>query len=225
MSCAPVPHVLLVPKRKQKLPRRRQTARSLLTGTYYGKSDNTICVRVLTPSLPGKNHCRSSIKELLLDFDYDSGPDGGITVYTYDPNAPTLVHEIGGFFTFSRFYDNGIVEEDISHGSPYGGPYSTAGAADPNTFWPYQVWSYQADDASYTQIGFVTDWNKKEWADSIDGFSSFPDSADKDHDGIVYLLTNAKGKETAIDAADLKKWVDSYRKGAKEIPITYQRLK
>jgi hypothetical protein len=146
-------------------------------------------------------------------------------VYTYDPNAPTLVHEIGGFYTFSRFYDNGIVEEDISHGSPYGGPYSTAGAADPTTFWPYQVWSYQADDASYTRIGFVTDWNKKEWADSIDGFSSFPDSADKDHDGIVYLLTNAKGKETAIDAADLKKWVDSYRKGAKEIPITYQRLK
>ena len=84
---------------------------------------------------------------------------------------------------------------------------------------------YQADDASYTKIGSVTDWNKKEWADSIDGFSSFPDSADKDHDGIVYLLTNAKGKETAIDAADLKKWVDSYRKGAKEIPITYQRLK
>ena len=78
--------------------------------------------------------------------------------------------------------------------------------------------SYQADDASYTQIGFVTDWNKKEWADSIDGFSSFPDSADKDHDGIVYLLTNAKGKKNAIDAADLKKWVDSYRKGAKEIP-------
>ena len=89
------------------------------------------------------------------------------------------------------------MEEDISHGSPYGGPYSTAGAADPNTF----------------------------WADSIDGFSAFPDSADKDHDGIVYLLTNAKGKETAIDAADLKKWVDSYRKGAKEIPITYQKLK
>lgn len=88
-----------------------------------------------------------------------------------------------------------------------------------------RLWSYQADDASYTQIGFVTDWNKKEWADSIDGFSAFPDSADKDHDGIVYLLTNAKGKETAIDAADLKKWVDSYRKGAKEIPITYQRLK
>lgn len=168
---------------------------------------------------------QDGIKELLLDFDYDSGPDGGITVYTYDPNAPTLVHEIGGFYTFSRFYDNGIVEEDISHGSPYGGPYSTAGAADPTTFWPYQVWSYQADDASYTRIGFVTDWNKKEWADSIDGFSSFPDSADKDHDGIVYLLTNAKGKETAIDAADLKKWVDSYRKGAKEIPITYQRLK
>ena len=72
---------------------------------------------------------QDGIKELLLDFDYDSGPDGGITVYTYDPNAPTLVHEIGGFFTFSRFYDNGIVEEDISHGSPYGGPYSTAGAA------------------------------------------------------------------------------------------------
>ena len=104
------------------------------------------------------------------------------------------------------------MEEDISHGSPYGGPYSPARAADP-------------DDASYTQIGFVTDWNKKEWADSIDGFSSFPDSADKDHDGIVYLLTNAKGKKNAIDAADLKKWVDSYRKGAKEIPITYQRLK
>lgn len=56
---------------------------------------------------------QDGIKELLLDFDYDSGPDGGITVYTYDPNAPTLVHEIGGFFTFSRFYDNGIVEEDI----------------------------------------------------------------------------------------------------------------
>ena len=68
-------------------------------------------------------------------------------------------------------------------------------AAAPTTFWPYQVWSYQADNASYTKIGSVTDWNKKEWADSIDGFSSFPDSADKDHDGIVYLLTNAKGKK------------------------------
>ena len=74
-------------------------------------------------------------------------------------------------------------------------------------------------------LDFLPEKDKKEWADSIDGFSSFPDSADKDHDGIVYLLTNAKGKKTAIDAADLKKWVDSYRKGAKEIPITYQRLK
>ena len=36
------------------------------------------------------------------------------TFQSYDPNAPTLVHEIGGFYTFSRFYDNGIVEEDIS---------------------------------------------------------------------------------------------------------------
>lgn len=46
---------------------------------------------------------QDGIKELLLDFDYDSGPDGGITVYTYDPNAPTLVHEIGGFYTFPVF--------------------------------------------------------------------------------------------------------------------------
>ena len=53
---------------------------------------------------------------------------------------------------------------------------------------------------------------------SIDGFSSFPDSADKDHDGIVYLLTNAKGKKNAIDAADLKKWVDSYLKVQKKFP-------
>lgn len=96
LSCAPVPHVLLFPKRKQKLPRRRQTARSLLTGTYYGKSDKTIFFRVLAPSLPGKNHCRST-----------------------------------------------------------------------------------------TQLSM----------------------------------------SISIDAADLKKWVDSYRKGAKEIPITYQRLK
>lgn len=96
--------------------------------------------------------------------------DGGITVYTYDPNAPTLVHEIGGFYTFSRFYDNGIVEEDISHGSPYGGPYSTAGAADPTTFWPYQVWSYQADDASYTRIGFVTGGIKKNGQTALTDF-------------------------------------------------------
>ena len=133
--------------------------------------------------------------------------------------------KLEGSILFPVFTTMELWKRIFSHGSPYGGPYSPARAADPTTFWPYQVWSYQADDASYTKIGSVTDWNKKEWADSIDGFSSFPDSADKDHDGIVYLLTNAKGKETAIDAADLKKWVDSYRKGAKEIPITYQRLK
>ena len=60
------------------------------------------------------------------------------------------------------------------------------------------------------------------WEESLSIYYAI---VDVNQDGIVYLLTNAKGKETAIDAADLKKWVDSYRKGAKEIPITYQRLK
>lgn len=40
-----------------------------------------------------------------------------------------------------RFYDNGIVEEEVSHGSPYGGPYNDMDHTD--TFWPYQVWHYQ----------------------------------------------------------------------------------
>ena len=102
-----------------------------------------------------------------------------------------------------HFYNNGIVEEDLSHGSPYGGPYSNTNETDHSSFWPYQVWSYQSDDASYTKIGSVTDWNKKEWPDSIDGFSAFPDSIDKDQDGIVYILTNTKGKQTAIDTRTL----------------------
>lgn len=60
------------------------------------------------------------------------------------------------------------------------------------------------------------------WEESLSIYYAI---VDVNQDGIVYLLTNAKGKKTAIDTADLKKWVDSYHKGAKEIPITYQRLK
>lgn len=35
-----------------------------------------------------------------------------------------------------------------------------------DTFWSYQVWHYQMDETSYKRMGFVTDWNKKEWSDA-----------------------------------------------------------
>ena len=168
---------------------------------------------------------QDGIPELLVNLDYDSGPDGGILLYTNNGHSHASVHPVGSFSASCRFYDNGIVEDDLSHGSPYGGPYSDTDETDCTAFWPYQVWSYQAADASYTKIGTVTDWNKAEWSEAVSGYSAFPDEIDEDGDGIVYLLETPDGEKTAMDSAALKKWVQSYRDGAKEIPITYQPLR
>lgn len=166
---------------------------------------------------------QDGVMELFIKLDYSSGPDGGILLYRYDEENNMSVHQIGNFGGSCRFYDNGIVEEEVSHGSPYGGPYNDMDHTD--TFWPYQVWHYQMDEKSYKRMGFVTDWNKKEWSDSVGKYSAFPVDVDKDNDGIIYFLRYADGEENAIDYIDLEKWRNSYLKDAKEILINYQIIK
>lgn len=166
---------------------------------------------------------QDGVMEFLIKLNYGSGPDGGILLYKYDGDNNMSICQIGKFGEVCHFYDNGIIEEELSHGSPYGGPYNNVDDVD--TFWPYQVWNYQTDTTSYKRIGFVTDWNKNEWSDSVGNYSSFPTDIDKDKDGIVYLLTDKAGEEQVIDYIDLEKWKNSYRKESKEILINYQIIK
>lgn len=98
-------------------------------------------------------------------------------IYDYDEATDTVREEYSGF-PGGTFYENGLIEEGLSHNQ---------GMAPMGDFWPYMLHRYQAASDSY-QCTFMVDAWEKEFRDQDYDGNPYPEEVDAEKSGIVYYL-------------------------------------
>lgn len=112
-----------------------------------------------------------------------------------------------------RYYNNGIIEVDLSHNQGLAG-----------NFWPYSVYIYNGEMDEYQKFAAVDAWDKisTEIEVRAEG-EAFPSNIDTDGDGIVYYILPADWDGyydmTPLDGKDYESWRNDYLNGAEEIKI------
>lgn len=151
--------------------------------------------------------------ELLILYITTSTAGNVGIVYDFDSQSNKVREQLLEFPAL-RFYDNGIVEADMSHN------HGLAGEA----LWPYTMYQYDKQSDSYRVVASVDAWDKAFHDTDYDG-KPFPEEADTDGDGIVYYITPEGGsKAKPVDQAEYNKWKDSYTGGAKQLEIPFKSL-
>jgi hypothetical protein len=83
-------------------------------------------------------------------------------------------------------------------------------------FWPYTVCRYDAGTDTYVSESTVSAWDKSYQSEG------FPDSADTDGDGVVYMFDY--NEDNYVNQAEYDAWYQSYFEGAEEINIPWKRI-
>lgn len=153
--------------------------------------------------------------ELIYQND-DSTTAGMMTsIFSFDPYTKDLYLELAGFAAMT-FYDNGIIRVEAAHNH---------GLSGRDDFWPFTLYQYDSGGDGYLMIGSVDAWDKSLFPEDFQGVP-FPDDADQDGDGVVYLITYS-GQEvttTPLDGPDYEKWLNTYIEGAAELELPWQAM-
>lgn len=138
-------------------------------------------------------------------------------VYDYDEKTDAVWEEYLGFPDVT-FYDNGLIEEGLSHNH---------GMAPLGDFWPYMLHQYQADADKYQCIFWVDAWEKEFRAEDYDG-NPYPEEIDQENSGIVYFVTEGEdydsSKTRTISKIEYEKWREEQGLESAKIEILYQAL-
>lgn len=131
-----------------------------------------------------------------LVFCFTNAPMSGMVAYIwgYNPETGNLIEKFYGFPSLT-FYDNGLLMEEASHNHSM------------NTdFWPYLLHRYDEISNTYTMAYEVSGWQKEFYPEDYEG-NAFPDDADVDGNGIVYLVTDTlSGTSHIYDDNDFEAW-------------------
>lgn len=145
---------------------------------------------------------------------YTTTYSAGMTEQIYDFDSQSgAVREQFVEYLSNRYYDNGIVESDLSHNQGLAG-----------RFWPYTVYRYDRETDSYESIVSVDAWDKSLRDTDYDG-KPFPDEADKNGDLLIYYIIPA-GSDTAdpVDQEEYEQWRNSLLGGTEQLSIPYMPL-
>lgn len=145
---------------------------------------------------------------------YTTTYSAGMTEHIYDFDSQSgNVREQFSEYIANRYYDNGIVESDLSHNQGLAG-----------RFWPYTVYQYDRETDSYEAIASVDAWDKSLRDTDYNGVP-FPDEVDKDGDLLLYYIITA-GNNTAdpVDLEEYELWQNSILGGAELLDIPYMAL-
>ena len=160
---------------------------------------------------------KDGAEELLLCI--TAAPTAGMreVVYAYDEKTDAVREEYSGF-PGAVFYENGLIEEGLSHNQ---------GMAPLGDFWPYMLHRYQAESDSY-QCTFIVDaWEKAFRAQDYDG-NPYPDEIDEEESGTVYFLMEGGTYNTSstvpVCKSDYEIWQQEQGIGGSRIEIPYQAL-
>ena len=133
-------------------------------------------------------------------------------VFGYDGTGGNVREEFSEF-PLAKYYDNGIIEAGWSHNQGRAG----------DALWPYTFWRYDPQSDTYQASEMADAWDKSLVEDG------FPDSADKDGDGLVYYLIEYGNyvdyaSDTPVDKSGYDKWRESFLGGANELAVPYVTL-
>ena len=133
-------------------------------------------------------------------------------MYGVDDSGKAFV-EYSGFPAFT-FYENGIVEQGISHNQ------GLAGA-----FWPYSAARYNPGTDVYDTFSFVDAWDKSLAEVDYEG-NSYPEDADTSHSGIVYYINDESYEKNGqpVDVTEYEAWHQSILNGASVMNIDMKTI-
>lgn len=135
-------------------------------------------------------------------------------IYDYDEATDSVREEYSGF-PGGIFYENGLIEEGLSHNQ---------GLAPMGDFWPYMLYRYQAESDSYQCIFMVDAWEKEFREQDYDG-NPYPAETDAEDSGIVYYLMEGGAYDLTSAVPVSKSVYEEWRKeqglesGRMEIPF------
>lgn len=154
-------------------------------------------------------------EELLLTWSTTYTAGQGEIVYGFDSITGAVTEELRAY-PLLTYYDNGIVEEQMSHNH---------GMAPDGDFWPYILHQYDEQTDQYTVIASINAWSRAYREEDYDG-NPFPEEADADGDGMVYYTMEGGTYtlENPLDGAEYQLWRDSYIKGAQPVKVPYVKL-
>jgi len=175
---------------------------------FYPLSDNKFAV--IDVDKDGK-------EELIICFITSSMAGMREVVYDYDENTDSVVEEYTGF-PGAVFYENGLIEEGLSHNQ---------GMAPLGDFWPYMLYRYRSETDDYECICMVDAWEKEYRAEDYDG-NPYPEEIDTEKSGIVFFIMEDGNYNTASTEPIGKGAYEEWRRGqgldSPETKITFQEL-
>lgn len=123
-------------------------------------------------------------------------------------------------FPVTTFYDNGAVTVDWSHNQGLAGIRED--------FWPYDLYTYDAETDTYQRIGSVDGWDYR-MTSAGPPHQVFPTDIDTDGDGMVYFMLPADwdgsySSAYLADGPEYEAWRNSYLNGAVPLIIPTQKL-
>lgn len=152
-------------------------------------------------------------EELLINYTTTSMAGMVAAIYDYDSESDTVTEEFLEFPAL-KFYDNGIIEAEMSHNQGLAGD-----------FWPYRLYQYSRDTDTYIQVGIVDAWDKSLSETDFEG-NPFPAEIDSDGDGIVYYIMTDGTYElnTPLDEEEYNQWRDSYVGESAPVEVPFKNL-
>lgn len=142
-------------------------------------------------------------------------------VYDHDSNGDIVVELMA--FPSMRFYDNGIIEVDISHNQ---GPSGD--------FWPYSLYRYDSGSDSYIKVATVwslgrdviEEQNKSAEEAGREPYWEYPYEADTSNSGIVYniRLSDVENNSEYVDVTEYNAWHEQYIGGAELLELPFMKL-
>lgn len=175
---------------------------------FYPLSDNRFAV--FDVDKDGK-------EELLLCFTTSSMAGMREIIYDYDEKTDSVTEQYSGF-PGAVFYENGLLEEGMSHNH---------GMAPMGDFWPYLVYRYEPETDIYRCIYTVDGWEKEFRAEDYDG-NPYPEEVDVEKNGIVFLIMDDGNYDvssaTILGKSDYEKWRKAQGLNGTEMEYSFQEL-
>lgn len=176
---------------------------------------------------PGANYDVTSNTFAIYDIDADGEEElilcytttytAGMSelIYGFDSAMGTVSEELRAY-PLVTYYDNGIIEEGLSHNH---------GMAPDGDFWPYNVYRYDGEEDRYLRIASVDAWSRAYREEDYDG-NPFPEEIDADGDGLVYCITEGEDGEEKrmLDESEYQEWRASWMGEAQQIRLPVKNL-
>lgn len=132
-------------------------------------------------------------------------------IYGYDPQTDGVRIEAQNYVAVTHY--PGMLKVDASHNHGYAG----------EILWPYVVMEYDEAEDAYKETFIVDAWCKA--IADYDPYAEmpYPEDADTEHDGYVYLITE-NGQKQILNRADYQKWETQVFAQKEPLKIPWQKI-